>query len=91
MNNKTNMLTLTADSPASANRLVTNSKSKNKKRIVQEPSDKVEEKSEYSEFVAPNAAPSEMTRILRGEGEDDVVIEEPKELGWFKRQCVKID
>ena len=32
-----------------------------------------------------------MTRILRGEGEDDIMGEEPKELGWFKRQCEKID
>ena len=53
-------LNMTADSPASANRLIINSK--NVRGNIDE-SQKGDENSEYSEFVAPNAAPSEMTRV----------------------------
>ena len=76
---------LTADSPASASRLILNSK--NTRGVIEEQSQKTEDNSEYSEFVAPNAAPSEATRIPVG---GQMVVEQRK-LGWFKRQCFKLD
>ena len=53
------------------------------------PEKSAEDQSEYSEFLAPNAAPSEITRVPMSVGGKNPVP--PKKLGWFKRMCVKID
>lgn len=61
---------------------------KNKKanQITEEKPEKELSHSEYSEFIAPNAAPSEITTPLKGSKAEPV-----KKLGWLKSLFVKLD
>ena len=61
---------------------------KNKNEEIPEKSAEEYDESEYSEFVAPNAAPSEITRMPISAGGGP---RPPKKLGWVKRMFVKLD